>query len=119
MQMHGLTLDERIDSENTRNNAVTSGCEYEAIKDPLHEDNSQDVIINITSNALSIPTVLPVSLDDLGEFVLNCHKNENDIFIDQFQVSDRQYYLPILHYLLSFVYNSHFMMEIIRSVILV
>ena len=88
MQMHGLTLDERIDSENTSNNAVTSGCEYEAIKDSLHEDNSQDVIINTTSNALSIPTVLPVSLDDLGEFVLKCHKNENDIFIDQFQVSE-------------------------------
>ncbi len=81
-----IILGERIDNENTSNNADTSVCEYEARKDPLHEDNSEDVIINTTSNSLSIPTVLPVSVNDLGEFVLKCHKNENDIFIGQFQV---------------------------------
>ncbi len=74
------------DNEITSNNTVTSVCEYEAIKDLLHEDNSGKSIINTTSSSISIPTVLPVSVDDLGEFVLKCHKNENDIFIDQFQV---------------------------------
>ncbi len=75
-------------NEMTSNNTVTSVCEYEAIKDPLHEDISGETIINTTFTSISIPTVLPVSVDDLGEFVLKCHKNENDIFIGQFQVSE-------------------------------
>ncbi len=83
--------DENINDNPKRNPPTFSACDdYEAINienEPFYEDLSEKVTNNITSeSALSIPTVLPVSVYDLGEFVLNCHGNGNEGFNDQFQV---------------------------------
>ena len=90
--LHTLTyfLDENI-NDNPKSNAAIPACDddYEAVKfenEPFYENPSEKATSNVTS-ALSIPIVLPVSVYDLGEFVLNCHGNGNEGFSDQFQVN--------------------------------
>ena len=84
--------DENI-TDNPKSNPPNSACDdYEAINienEPFYEDLSEKVTNNKIAfdSALSIPTVLPVSVYDLGEFVLNCHGNGNEGFNDQFQVN--------------------------------
>ena len=93
--LHTLTYfsDENI-NDNPKSNAAIPACDddYEAIEfenEPFYENPSEKATSNVTSyrSALSIPTVLPVSVYDLGEFVLNCHGNGNEGFSDQFQVN--------------------------------
>ena len=87
-----MTFLDEIVTDNVVNNSAISACDdYEAINienEPFYEDLSEKVTNNVTSrSALSIPTVLPVSVCSLGEFVLNCHGKCNEGFNDQFQVN--------------------------------
>ena len=91
--LHTLTyfLDENI-NDNPKNNAAIPACDddYEAVKfenEPFYEDPFEKATSRNVTSALSIPIVLPVSVYDLGEFVLNCHGNGNEGFNDQFQVN--------------------------------